>query len=87
MVWSLGVSYFGIMFATILRRHLVERDSKSLWPGASATAHLINALHHPIVKTPTHTHTPAATGIMFVGKHICEALSREVLCLLPCASP
>ncbi|KAH8719521.1 OPT oligopeptide transporter protein-domain-containing protein [Phaeosphaeriaceae sp. PMI808] len=34
IIWSLGV------------KQLVDKDTKSLWPGASATAYLVNTLHN-----------------------------------------
>ncbi|KAF2120074.1 OPT oligopeptide transporter protein-domain-containing protein [Lophiotrema nucula] len=45
MVWSIGLSFFGIIFASLLRGYFVERE-RLPWPGASATAHLIGTLQH-----------------------------------------
>ena len=45
VVWSIGLSFFGIIFASILRGYFIECE-KLPWPGARATAHLICTLHH-----------------------------------------
>ncbi|KAI1411462.1 oligopeptide transporter [Hypoxylon sp. FL1857] len=45
VLWSIGLCFFGIIFAALFRDHFIKRE-KLPWPGASATAHLINTLHH-----------------------------------------
>ncbi|OQD63502.1 hypothetical protein PENPOL_c009G08410 [Penicillium polonicum] len=44
ITWSLGLSFFGILFAALLRDRLIF---PTLWPwlGATASANVINALH------------------------------------------
>ena len=44
LVWSMGVCFFGLIFASMLRNWLVVRE-KLPWPGATATAYLIKTLH------------------------------------------
>ena len=44
IVWSIGVCLFGLLFASSLWSHFIVRE-KLPWPGASATATLMNALH------------------------------------------
>ena len=44
LMWSIGVCFFGLIFASMLRRWLVVRE-KLPWPGATATAYLIRTLH------------------------------------------
>ncbi|OAT13580.1 oligopeptide transporter [Blastomyces gilchristii SLH14081] len=43
--WSIGLCFFGLIFASIFREHFVVRETLP-WPGAKATAHLINTIHH-----------------------------------------
>ncbi|KAF2240748.1 OPT superfamily oligopeptide transporter [Trematosphaeria pertusa] len=50
LVWTVGLCFFGIVFAAMLRGHFIERE-RLPWPGASATAHLINTLHHSAPKS------------------------------------
>lgn len=50
--WSIGLCFFGIIFASLCRERFVEREKMS-WPGARATAHLINTLHRRPRKSPT----------------------------------
>lgn len=45
MIWSIGLSFFGIVFASLLRKQFVERETNLPWPGATATALLIRTLH------------------------------------------
>jgi uncharacterized oligopeptide transporter (OPT) family protein len=45
VVWSLALAFFGLIFASLLRNHFIVRE-RLPWPGAKATAHLINTLHH-----------------------------------------
>jgi hypothetical protein len=44
VLWSLGLCFFGLIFASLLRDHFVVRE-RLPWPGPKATAHLINTLH------------------------------------------
>jgi uncharacterized oligopeptide transporter (OPT) family protein len=59
ILWSIGLCFFGIIFAALLREHFIEREQLP-WPGASATAHLINTLHHTSPKLQT-----ASRNILF----------------------
>lgn len=52
VLWSLGLCFFGLIFASLLREHFVVRE-KLPWPGPRATAHLINTLHHKPQKSST----------------------------------
>ncbi|KAM0430145.1 hypothetical protein ACHAPT_006153 [Fusarium lateritium] len=45
VVWSVGLCFFGLIFASLFRESFVVRE-KLPWPGARATAHLLNTLHH-----------------------------------------
>ncbi|KAK4197104.1 OPT oligopeptide transporter protein-domain-containing protein [Triangularia verruculosa] len=45
MVWSIGLCFFGLIFASLFRNFFIVRE-KLPWPGARATAHLLNTLHH-----------------------------------------
>lgn len=45
VLWSMGLCFFGLIFASLLRDHFIVRE-KLPWPGPKATAHLINTLHH-----------------------------------------
>lgn len=45
VLWSMGLCFFGLIFASLLREHFIVRE-KLPWPGPKATAHLINTLHH-----------------------------------------
>ena len=44
VLWSIGLCFFGLIFASLLREHFVIRE-KLPWPGPKANAHLINTLH------------------------------------------
>ncbi|KAL2431951.1 hypothetical protein ABEF95_004585 [Exophiala dermatitidis] len=44
LLWSLGLSLFGLIWAMMLRGHYVDSD-RLPWPGANATAILIRVLH------------------------------------------
>ena len=48
VVWSLGVAFFGIIFASLLRRSLVMPKDMP-WPGATASSNVIKSLHTPTV--------------------------------------
>ena len=52
VIWSIGLCFFGIVFASLFREHFVERE-KLPWPGATATAQIINTLHRRPQKPPT----------------------------------
>lgn len=52
VLWSMGLCFFGLVFASLFREHFVVRE-KLPWPGPKATAHLINTLHHMPQKSPT----------------------------------
>ncbi|KAF2799116.1 OPT superfamily oligopeptide transporter [Melanomma pulvis-pyrius CBS 109.77] len=43
-IWALGLCFFGIVFAALLRKPLVSGPGLP-WPGATATATVIKALH------------------------------------------
>lgn len=43
--WSIGLCFFGISFAFLLRKHLIERQDLP-WPGPRATSQLVKTLHH-----------------------------------------
>ena len=45
IVWSIGLSFFGLIFAAVFRERFVIREQLP-WPGARAAAHLIDTLHH-----------------------------------------
>jgi uncharacterized oligopeptide transporter (OPT) family protein len=51
VLWSMGLCVFGVIFAALLRKPLVEGEKKLPWPGATATAHLVNTLHRKTPKT------------------------------------
>lgn len=53
LLWSLGLCFFGLIFASLLREHFIVRE-KLPWPGPKATAHLISTLHH-ILPNPSIT--------------------------------
>jgi uncharacterized oligopeptide transporter (OPT) family protein len=44
LAWSTGTAFFGVVWAMILRKQFVVRE-KLPFPGATATAYLINVLH------------------------------------------
>lgn len=44
ITWSLGLSFFGILFASLLKERLIFPTTWP-WPGATASANVINALH------------------------------------------
>lgn len=44
ITWSLGLSFFGILFAALLKERLIFPTTWP-WPGATASANVINALH------------------------------------------
>jgi uncharacterized oligopeptide transporter (OPT) family protein len=44
IVWSLGVAFFGIIFASLLRSSLVMPKDMP-WPGATASSNVIKSLH------------------------------------------
>lgn len=44
VIWSLGLSFFGILFAALLKDRLIFPKVWP-WPGATASANVINALH------------------------------------------
>ncbi|KAK4180896.1 OPT oligopeptide transporter protein-domain-containing protein [Triangularia setosa] len=50
--WSIGLCFFGLIFAAVFREHFVVRE-KLPWPGARGTANLINTLHHRNQKPDT----------------------------------
>ena len=52
VLWSFGLCFFGLMFASLLRDYFIVRE-KLPWPGPRATAHLINTLHHKSQKLIT----------------------------------
>lgn len=52
VLWSMGLCFFGLIFASLLREHFIVRE-KLPWPGPKATAHLINTLHHMPHKSST----------------------------------
>ena len=52
VLWSIGICFFGIIFASLFREHFIERE-KLPWPGARATAQLINTLHRRPQKSRT----------------------------------
>ena len=56
ILWSIGLCFFGIIFASSLRESFIERE-RLPWPGAKATAHLINTLHDRHQKVPTAAHS------------------------------
>ncbi|PVH72143.1 hypothetical protein DL98DRAFT_596317 [Cadophora sp. DSE1049] len=45
VMWSLGVAFFCIVFAALLREQFVEKEELP-WPGARETAKLVETLHH-----------------------------------------
>ena len=55
VIWSIGLCFFGLIFAAVFREHFVIREQLP-WPGARAAAHLINTLHHrhpkPVFASP-----------------------------------
>lgn len=51
ILWSMGLCFFGIIFASLFRERLIERE-KLPWPGARATAYLIKTLHNKSQKLP-----------------------------------
>jgi uncharacterized oligopeptide transporter (OPT) family protein len=44
ILWSTGLCFFGLIFASLLRDHFVLKENLP-WPGPKANAHLINTLH------------------------------------------
>lgn len=58
LAWSLGISFFGLVWAMLLREQFVVRE-KLPFPGAKATAYLIKALHksdHVTISSRQSTH-------------------------------
>jgi uncharacterized oligopeptide transporter (OPT) family protein len=51
MLWSTGLCFFGILFASVLREHFVERENLP-WPGARASGDLINIIHQRSPQSP-----------------------------------
>ncbi|KAK4674859.1 OPT superfamily [Podospora pseudopauciseta] len=45
IVWSIGLCFFGLLFAAVFRNHFVVQE-KLPWPGAKRAANLINSLYH-----------------------------------------
>ncbi|PGH19534.1 hypothetical protein AJ80_03869 [Polytolypa hystricis UAMH7299] len=45
IVWTIGLCFFGLIFASLLREHFIVRE-KLPWPGPKATSHLIKTIHH-----------------------------------------
>jgi uncharacterized oligopeptide transporter (OPT) family protein len=43
--WSIGVCFFGVSFAFLLRKHFIERQHLP-WPRPRATSQLVKILHH-----------------------------------------
>jgi OPT family oligopeptide transporter len=56
MVWSVGICFFGVVFAVPLRREMIIRE-KLKFPSGTATALLIKVLHGEKESKPTATHS------------------------------
>jgi uncharacterized oligopeptide transporter (OPT) family protein len=52
-LWSLGLCFFGILFAALLRKQLVV-PRELPWPGATASSNVIRALYTGAAKTNVH---------------------------------
>lgn len=52
VLWSLGLCFFGLIFASLLRDRFVVRENLP-WPGPKAVAHLINTLHKKTDHSPS----------------------------------
>ena len=44
LLWSFGLCFFGLIFASLLRDYFIIRE-KMPWPGVKATANMIRTLH------------------------------------------
>jgi uncharacterized oligopeptide transporter (OPT) family protein len=54
VLWSLGVAFFGIILASLLRTQLVMPAAMP-WPGAKASANVIKSLHLRVPDQPNVT--------------------------------
>ncbi|KAF2106251.1 OPT oligopeptide transporter protein-domain-containing protein [Lophiotrema nucula] len=54
MLWSLGLCFFGILFAALLRNRLVEPNNMP-WPGATASSNVIQALYIEPEEAPPYS--------------------------------
>lgn len=56
IIWSVGICFFGVVFAVPLRREMIIRE-KLKFPSGTATALLIKVLHGEKESNPTTAHT------------------------------
>jgi uncharacterized oligopeptide transporter (OPT) family protein len=63
VLWSMGLCFFGLIFASLLREHFVVRE-KLPWPGPKANAHLINTLHRRSPRSPTPPDSSSASSLL-----------------------
>ena len=76
LVWSLGLCFFGITFASLLRKPLVEQE-RLPWPGASATARLIDTLHPKMWHDPISHSTEQGSAPL--SEASADGLSERVM--------
>lgn len=74
IIWSLGLCYFGVVFAVPLRRQVIIRE-KLKFPSGFSTAVLISVLHGKtgLVKEDTMPHTGTVSG----GSNAVELVDEE----------
>ena len=60
-LWSSGLCFFGIVFAALMRKRLVEKE-KLPWPGAKAAAQMLLTLHFK-VNTVKRPHRQSSYGV------------------------
>ena len=83
-MWSIGLCFFGLIFASIFRQYFVVRENLP-WPGARATAQLITTLHggdkteHQIVTTAQAPDSPANKNDDEIWKRKAATLFRSAL--------
>ncbi|CAG8033230.1 unnamed protein product [Penicillium olsonii] len=68
IIWSLGLSFFGILFAALLKDRLIF-PTVWPWPGATASANVINALYtkeNTVLEVPItpDTEPTVTTGLL-----------------------
>lgn len=59
IIWSMALSFFGLIFASLFREHFVMRE-KLPWPGAKATSQLLKTLHYKPGSLPTSSQNATA---------------------------
>lgn len=68
VLWSLGLTFFGLIFAFFFRRQYVVED-KLPWPGAKAVASLIRLLHAKTGSNPEDTYSSISSTALLQNTH------------------